>query len=152
MKKLLFLTLLTPFLFSSQTINLSCDPIDTLLCADSGECLSFTSQELLTAGFPRMEKTALTIKETDYINGAKVYMLDVGFGLELADKVGNVIKISRDGDTVELKNDESFVGKMGFAAIDVITKEYKYTVVDKKTNLTEVTATWSCDQTSSLLD
>ena len=151
MKKFLLLVLLTPFVFSSQTINLSCNPIDTVLCDNDNVCNAFDNEELTTGGFPPMETMALTIKETTDADKSKSYELDVGFGSEPADKVGNVIKISRDGDDASLNNPD-FVGFVAYSSIDVVSKEYKYTVVNKKTNITGVKGTWSCNQASSLLD
>jgi len=151
MKKFLLLVLLTPFVFSSQTINLSCNPIDTVLCDDDNVCNAFDSEELMTGGFSPMETAALTIIETTDDDKSKSYELDVGFGLEAADKVGNVIKVSRDGDDASLNNLD-FVGLVVSWSIDVVSKEYKYTVFEKKTNVTNVKSTWSCNQTSSLLD
>ena len=145
MKKLLALLLLSPLAFA-KTINLTCEPVNMTVCLETCETLDQTG--VIRNGLAPMVNASISIEEQT-IGDTKLYFLDMGLGMEFADRLANKVVLTRDGDDLG----EQFIGKNLTYSVDLLNKEYIYQV-EKKENPFDLVyrQNHTCSQQKGLFD
>ena len=145
MKKLLALLLLSPLAFS-KTVNLTCEPITTTVCLET--CETLDQARIIKNKMAPMKNESISI-EQQVISELEFYYLDVGLGMEVANKKVNKVVLTRDGDELG----EQFTGSDLTYSVDLLSKEYVYEVKQKEKPYDLVfRRNYSCSEQKGLFD